>query len=194
MEYADFAEANAARQVEWLSGTTLPLTFRTNELAGEFGEVAELLLDRWTSGSHMHGAWKNALGEEMADVIICAELVAWQLHQRLDYVRAEALAQTPGNDYRWSAQVSRDIGLLCNAAKKMDRTAFGIAGGIGSEEGVAIVMERLDKVVRHIYDFAYGERMYMEVALARKFNKTSAKVKLLTLYIPPGHDRALLIP
>lgn len=194
MEYPTLQQANAARQREWLGEVKLPLTFRTNEMAGELGEVAEALLDRWTAGSHMHGPWKDHLVEEMADVVICAEITAWQLNERIDYARAEGLAQSISTDYRWATQCSRDMGLLCNAAKKMDRTAYGIAGGIPVEEGRALVLDKLQIMVGHVYDLAFHEHVYMEVGIARKFNKTSAKIGLQTMYIPPGHDRALLVP
>lgn len=192
MEYGTLQEANRARQEEWLGGTRLPLTFRTNELAGEFGEVCELLLDRWVDGQHMYAPWRDALADEVADVIICCEIVAWQLGGNIDYERAEALARRIGNDYQWAAKVSRDIGLLCNAAKKYDRNTFGIAGGMPPEQVWDLIMRHLNEVVRDMYDRIYHEQFRADVSIARKFNRTSAKVGLNTYYVPPGVDRGLV--
>lgn len=192
-EYSTFSEANAARQIEWLGGQHLPLTFRTNEMAGELGEVAELLLDRWIPSSHMYTAWHRALADELADVIICSEIIAWQLSEQLDYNAPDGLARWTGTDYQWCAKTERDMGLLCNIAKKMDRTVYGIAGGVQPDVGRRLVMERVRQMVQHVYNLASSERIRMEVVVARKFNGTSKKVGLQTLYIPPGIDRALLI-
>lgn len=194
MEFPTLGEANAARQAEWLAGTHLPITFRTNELAGELGEVAELLLDHWMPATRFGDQWVNALADELGDVIICSEIIAWQLGLEIDYAMAAGLATTVANDYRWCAQVQRSLGLLCNAAKKMDRTTYGIAGGIPLEEGKTMVQKHLTEVVRQAYNLAFRLQILMEVAVARKFNKTSVKVGLTTLYIPPGYDRAILIP
>lgn len=193
-EWPDLGGANRMRQVEWLGEVKLPLTFRTNEMAGELGEVAELLMIRWVPGQRFTEQWRSALADEIADGIICADIVALTLGEPLDLATPEGLASRVSNDYRWCAWALEDMGLLCNAAKKMDRTEYAVAGGLSYAEGKPMVMEALNKMVQHLYNLAFNEQIIMEVAVARKFNKTSAKLGLQTLFIPPGHDRALLIP
>ncbi len=192
MEYATLREANIARQVEWLDGKTLPLTFRTNEMAGEAGEVAELLLDRWRPGSHMYSAWRDALANEMADVVICGDLVLYYAGETVDLDSLDGRAHSIATDGKWATYVLREMGLACNAAKKADRSLYGIAGGVSLSE--VDVVNPIRRVMQAVYDLAYNEHMIMEVALARKFNRTSKKMGLQTLFIPPGYDRALLIP
>lgn len=180
-----------ARQKEWLRGTMLPLTFRTNEMAGELGEVAELLMDRWRPGQQMYGAWVTNFADELSDVAICGDLVGYYAQgPRFDYDLLEGRAGLHGmTDYKWCTKVMRHMGLMCNAAKKRDRQHYVIAGA----DPDADVMGPLCLVMQLVYDMAHDERINMERAVASKFNKTSKKVGLQTLYIPPGIDRALLI-
>lgn len=191
-DYATLRTANAARQAVWMTGTPLPLTFRTNELAGEFGEVAELLLDRWSRNGHMYSAWRDALGQELSDVVICGDIVGWTLGQPIDLARHEGLAQRADIDLKWIGYGARDVGLLCNEAKKLDRNLYSLAGAKPYQD--SNIMAHLGKVMQRIYDMLYNEQYIPEVAIARKFNMTSKKVGFEVYYIPPGYDRALLIP
>lgn len=87
--------ANAARQAEWDSFDKIDLAYRGNELAGEVGETLEravqLLnlsvlagkasnlikkIQRQTMGLVGSQASVDDLGDELADVVICADLIA----------------------------------------------------------------------------------------------------------------------
>ncbi|RCK32801.1 hypothetical protein TH9_12290 [Thalassospira xiamenensis] len=87
--------ANAARQAEWDSFNKIDLAYRGNELAGEVGETLEravqLLslsvltgkasnlikkIQRQTMGLVGSLASVDDLGDELADVVICADLIA----------------------------------------------------------------------------------------------------------------------
>lgn len=77
--YFSLREANVARDKEWTAGgVQLSLSFRGNELAGEAGEACNVIkkLDRERLG--MPGSRDTAahLAEELADVIICCDLIA----------------------------------------------------------------------------------------------------------------------
>lgn len=73
--------ANAARAVEWSGNTALDLSFRGNELAGETGEACNVIkkLERERMGYAGSRATLEQLAEELADVIICVDLVAMQV-------------------------------------------------------------------------------------------------------------------
>jgi NTP pyrophosphatase (non-canonical NTP hydrolase) len=74
--------ANAERHVEWWNGPEAPsLSFRGNELAGEVGEACNVVkkLDRERMGMRGSRATKEQAAEEIADVIICADLIAMDL-------------------------------------------------------------------------------------------------------------------
>lgn len=189
-DYATLRAANVARQEEWLLRRPLSLSFRSNEMAGEAGEVAEVILTKWYHYRTPKDAavWREALADELADVIICADLIA--LCTRCNPPPANVWDK-PGNEWKWCAGLLRDIGLVCNYIKKIERTTNGIAGG--ADLHVSGLEDKLLRVNKDIYDMAYSEGIDMEVALARKFNKTSAKVGLTTFFIPPGYDRARLI-
>ncbi|WP_156453779.1 MazG-like family protein [Methylobacterium sp. CCH5-D2] len=72
--------ANKARQTEWCEGGAPEpdLAFRGNELAGETGEACNVIkkLERERHGWRGSRATPDQLAEELADVVICADLCA----------------------------------------------------------------------------------------------------------------------
>lgn len=80
-------EANVARDKEWnTTGEKLPLTFRATELAGEVGEACNVIkkLERERLGIVGSRDTVEHLAEELADVVICAYLVAMDTGIDLD--------------------------------------------------------------------------------------------------------------
>lgn len=71
-------ECNVARDQEWDPLGQLTLAFRGNELAGETGEACNVVkkLERERLNIPGSRATKAQLAEELADVIICADLLA----------------------------------------------------------------------------------------------------------------------
>ncbi len=71
-------EANLARQAEWDAGAQLTPTYRCTELAGEIGEACNIVkkLERERMGIRGSRATVEALGEELADGVICLDLLA----------------------------------------------------------------------------------------------------------------------
>lgn len=76
--YSTLRGANIARQREWDTGNQLTLAYRGNELAGEVGEACNIIkkLERERLGIRGSRATVEQLAEELADVIICADLIA----------------------------------------------------------------------------------------------------------------------
>lgn len=70
--------ANIARQKEWDPAGSLSLTFRSTELAGEVGEACNVVkkIERERLGIAGSRATKEQLAEELADVVICTDLIA----------------------------------------------------------------------------------------------------------------------
>lgn len=70
--------ANTKRQLEWCPGLTPDLSFRGNELAGETGEACNIIkkLERERQGWRGSRATSEQLAEELADVVIVADLIA----------------------------------------------------------------------------------------------------------------------
>jgi NTP pyrophosphatase (non-canonical NTP hydrolase) len=93
--FQDLRSANAARQKEWNIDNRITLAFRGNEMAGEIGEALEKAIalvllavaggraanfikkiQRERLGLVGSSATKSQLAEELADIVICADLIA----------------------------------------------------------------------------------------------------------------------
>lgn len=76
--HATLRSANAARQKEWDTGNQITLAYRGNELAGEVGEACNIIkkLERERMGIKGSRATKEQLAEELADIVICTDLIA----------------------------------------------------------------------------------------------------------------------
>jgi NTP pyrophosphatase (non-canonical NTP hydrolase) len=83
-------QANADRQQEWDKAGGISLSYRGNELAGEVGEACNVLkkIERERLGIRGSRATVAQLAEELADVLICVDLIA--LHEGIDLWHAVA--------------------------------------------------------------------------------------------------------
>ena len=74
-------DANQQRHQEWAKGENIPLSFRGLELAGEAGEACNELkkIERVRLGLAGGKDDLTGLREELADVIICVDLIAMDL-------------------------------------------------------------------------------------------------------------------
>lgn len=84
--YSSLRAANVARQTEWDEGNQISLSFRGNELAGEVGEACNVIkkLDREQMGIKGSRDTVAHLAEELADVVICVDLIASAAGVNLD--------------------------------------------------------------------------------------------------------------
>lgn len=89
-KYASLREANVARQQEWDQDNKITLAYRGNELAGEVGEACNVIkkIERERIGIRGSRATISQLAEELADVVICTDLIA--MHAGIDLERAVA--------------------------------------------------------------------------------------------------------
>ncbi len=71
-------DANIARQAEWPNSEKLSLEFKGLELAGEVGEACNIIkkIVRENLGIPGTRATRGDLAAELADVVICSDLVA----------------------------------------------------------------------------------------------------------------------
>lgn len=76
--YHTLSQANAIRQKEWDSDNKITPSYRGNELAGETGEACNVIkkLERERLGIAGSRDTPEHLGQELADVVICAFLCA----------------------------------------------------------------------------------------------------------------------
>lgn len=85
-DYDTLRSANRARQKEWDAGNQLTLAYRGNELAGEVGEACNVIkkIERERMGIAGSRDTLAHLAEELADVVICADLIAMSAGIDLD--------------------------------------------------------------------------------------------------------------
>lgn len=71
-------EANLVRQAEWDKEGKITLSYRGNELGGEVGEAQNVIkkIERERMGIRGSRATIAQLAEELADAIICIDLIA----------------------------------------------------------------------------------------------------------------------
>lgn len=88
--YETLRAANEARQAEWDAGNQISAAYRGNELAGEVGEVCNVIkkLERERMGIRGSRDTVDHLAEELADVVICVDLLA--MHYGIDLKAAVA--------------------------------------------------------------------------------------------------------
>lgn len=78
--------ANATRMLEWDTGNQITPSYQGNELAGEVGEACNIIkkLERERLGIKGSRANLADLAEELADVVICVDLIAMGYNIDLD--------------------------------------------------------------------------------------------------------------
>ena len=78
LDFQSLRNANIERQKEWCPDIQPDLSFRGNELAGETGEACNVIkkLERERHGWRGSKSTIDCLAEELADVIIVADLIA----------------------------------------------------------------------------------------------------------------------
>lgn len=110
--YTRLSEANASRQIEWAGEVNLPLSYAGNELAGECGEACNVIKKLERERYDMVGSrdTKEHLAEELADVVICAYLVAQQAGIDLDAaIPAKFNATSEKNGLKTRMEVPADV-------------------------------------------------------------------------------------
>ena len=93
-------KANEARQAEWPGAEAVDLAFRGLELAGEAGELCNLLkkavrVQRGIKGTYeQHAELSAKIEDEAADVVICLDLICMDLGIDLSLVVARKFNAT----------------------------------------------------------------------------------------------------
>lgn len=79
--FSNLRKANIARHKSWAKGKEVPLLFRATELAGECGEACNVMkkLHRQDEGWAGTKATLQDLKAELADIVICVDLIAMDL-------------------------------------------------------------------------------------------------------------------
>lgn len=88
VRFLQLRDANMARQMEWDPDRKADLSFFGVELAGEVGEACNVIkkLERERIGIRGSRATMEQLAEELADIVICVDLIA--MHCGIDMEEA----------------------------------------------------------------------------------------------------------
>lgn len=94
--YYALRAANTTRQAEWDPTNAITLEYRGNELAGEVGEACNIIkkLARERLGLKGSRATKEQLADELADIVICTDLIAMDMGIDLDKAVREKFNRT----------------------------------------------------------------------------------------------------
>lgn len=168
--------ANIARNKEWDSGEVkLSLTFRANELAGEVGEACNVLkkLDR-EFNYKIRGSRDTVehLAEELADIVICSDLLGMTMKIDFDLHSWPQVETTPNHDYSlYGALLATQAGRVC---------------GIAMHHHTHINNLQLMTVLRGLLTFTKvtADRLSIDIErrVANKFNETSHKMGLSVFF------------
>ncbi|WP_398473694.1 MazG-like family protein, partial [Tardiphaga sp.] len=158
-------DRKCGRQAEWDSGNQITVTYRANELAGEMGEACNIIkkLERERLGIRGSRATVEQLAEELADVVICADLIAMGVGRPMEVDSGMPVGLKNGAE--WGSSLAREVGRLCENVL-YDR---GRIAEVHCES-----VERVTRAIAAHYDID------LNAAIVAKFNATSEKVGLKT--------------
>lgn len=180
-QYLTLRTANIARQAEWdPSGHAKDLFWRMNELAGETGELCNILkkLHRERVGIPGSRATKDQLADEAADILICIDLLAIDCGIDANQIRTGYRAFSGRVVFRslphcgtlLTKRLGRVAEVLCDADEQ---------GGLSPSrvDRMALCLAALQAYVMQL---CVQENIDLHMAVENKFNATTTKVGLST--------------
>lgn len=136
--YPTLRSANIARQMEWDGDNQISASYRGNELAGEVGEACNVIkkLERERMGMPGSRATVDELANELADVLICADLIA--AHYGVDL---EAAVQRKFNATSEKVGLSTRLSVPTNASEAwrleyVAAEAYQVIGALATHAGL----------------------------------------------------------
>jgi len=168
--------ANVARDKEWSEAEQTAFTpmFFANGILGEVGELANLLkkLERERMGKTGSRAAPAAVGEELADVVIYTDLLAWTLGiefgtQLPSWPPAERV-----NYSRLGAGLGKNVGRVCALMLEYE--------GKYNRQPLTLVREPIYGIITQAKLVADHMGLDFYKAVATKFNMTSEKYGMQT--------------
>lgn len=130
MNMVNLRAANVARDQEWNTGSErVSMTFRATELAGEVGEACNVIkkLERERIGLVGSRDTNEHLAEELADIVICTDLVAMDAGIDLDAaIAAKFNATSEKNGLATRLSISPATALPFEATPAMVKAALDL--------------------------------------------------------------------
>lgn len=177
-EYPTLRDANQARQREWDTGNQITLAYRGNELAGEAGEACNVIkkLERERLGIRGSRATPAQLAEELADVVICADLIAMDAGR--DLQMNSGWRAGIGGGAEWGAHLAVCVGRLCDNILLQEQRHL---------TSICMDVERAARGIAARYSID------LDAAVKAKFNATSEKLGLATRLSSHPQDEVLCL-
>lgn len=166
MNMLELHKANVARDREWNPEQKCDLYFWGVELAGEVGEACNIIkkLERERLGMRGSRATLQDLSDELADIIICVDLIACHIRaladpkERLIWLKNRSLAAL-GNEMAAAAGMINHIIVGTNHTQLVSM--------------LCILIQHTDLIAR-------SQKIDLDAAVKAKFNATSEKYNLTT--------------
>lgn len=162
-------DANVARQAEWDINSRIDVHYRCCELAGEMGEACNIIkkIERERLGLRGTKAGVDLLADELADVLICIDLIAMDLRiSDLDARSARGAGKSLTN---LGSVLAFRVGQVCHFIGTVQ---------LGRAVARTIISDAIGAVLR----LATESGVDIEEATERKFNETSVKYGLHTRF------------
>lgn len=163
---------------------SLPLAFRVTELIGEVGEAVNLMkkierkrLGISSAGTGEFAAICDSLADELADIVICCDLVAMDLERDLgDWIMTDRLAPIPESETLSSlgVKLGKRLAQVCALAETVEKK-----GAVTTTVGVYFAAS-LSELITTVRAVAYVRKIDLPASVARKFNATSRKLAFQT--------------
>lgn len=175
--FNDLRSANTVRQLEWDPSSQITGLYRAVELAGEVGELANIVkkLERERLGLPGSRETVEHLAEELADVFICIDLLAagYNLVGFFEEDRADF------SSFPWDALYG--VGKLVGAVGAATETVTSNDDGENPHKiNLAKFFEKLREANMWAKFIAFKYGVDTKQAVAVKFNATSEKIGLET--------------
>lgn len=165
--HKNLRSANEARQKLWEQDNPAVFDFswRTNELAGEVGELCNVLkkLHRERVGIPGSRATMDDLADELADVVICIDLVGMT-------------TGIPTLPYFGTTTPGITFGTLTNAGNSLTARCGAVSALNFIEHEAQTLEERLKILLKTVRALAHREAIDLRMAVQNKFNLTSRKM------------------
>jgi len=160
--------ANIARQKLWdPDGFASNVDWRVNELCGEVGEVCNIIkkLHRERCGVRGSRATKDDLADELADAIICLDLLAME-------ITVSVVVDYQDRDSVWLSTTEMSLPRLGGL---LGACVGVLAQHVLTGSSVMVLNEQTVRCVRIVRSIAAKEDINLQMAVIHKFNATSAK-------------------
>lgn len=180
--FPDMRSANVARGIEWSNGAKDGTLFYAVELFGEAGELINVVkkLEREKLGMVGSRATEQDLADELADVVICLDLLA--IAYDLPALRTATATDDAWDGLSVGVGFGEAVGKVMGKVFEIEhrRSVDGRDGGVACYDDKPQLTALLFAVLNQVTMLAFSYEIDLAEAVLHKFNQTSEKYRLKT--------------